>query len=171
MSRFSGWDEKAVAKLSGKITNTKTETNYANKNALKLCSGTSQDLVPCERTKVPRRRSVQLSADPVAVIQRSIESSLLGECVREYKFLHDRRFRFDLAIPKHKIAIEFEGGVWTHGRHTRGKGYVNDCKKYNLAVMHGWKLLRYTVEDTKKINWELAVVEEVRKLINLSEDV
>lgn len=165
MRRFSGWDEKAVAKLSGKITNTNMQTNYANKNSLKLCSGTSQDSVPCERTKVPKRPPVQPSSDPVAVIQRAIEFILGLRCEREYRFVADRRFRFDLAVPDKRIAIEFEGGVWSRGRHTRGKGYVNDCKKYNLAVMHGWKLLRYTVEDTKKINWELAVVEEVRKLI------
>ena len=167
MSRFSGWTENAVAKLSGKITNTTTETNYANKNALKLCSGTSQDSVPCERTK---RNAVQLSSDPVAVIQRALESMLKVECLREYKFLHDRRFRFDLAIPKHMIAIEYEGGIFTNGAHTRGKHYTSDCKKYNLATMNGWKLLRYTTEDTKKNNWELLVVGEVRKLINPSED-
>ena len=65
---------------------------------------------------------------------------------------------------------EYEGGVWTKGRHTRGKGYINDTKKYNLAVMNGWKLLRYTVEDTKQVNWECGIVEDVRKLIKPSED-
>ena len=150
MSRFSGWDEKAVAKLSGKITNTKTETNYANKNALKICKH---------------------HPDYVGIMKQHIESSLKVECVREYKFFHDRRFRFDLAIPKHMIAIEYEGGIFTNGAHTRGKHYTSDCKKYNLATMNGWKLLRYTTEDTKKNNWELLVVGEVRKLINPSEDV
>lgn len=139
MSRFSGWSEAAVKKLS-----TNKMTNYANKNALKICK------------QFP---------DYVGIMEQYIESSLKVECVREYKFLADRRFRFDLAIPKMQIAIEFEGGVWSNGRHVRGRGYVNDVKKYNLATMHGWKLLRYTVEDTKKDNWELSVVEEVRKLI------
>ncbi len=83
----------------------------------------------------------------------------------EYKFLHDRRFRFDLAIPKHHIAIEFEGGIYSNGRHVRGKGYAKDCKKYNLATMHGWKLLRYTTDDTKGTNWELVIAKEIKEFI------
>jgi len=83
------------------------------------------------------------------------------EYQREYKFLHDRRFRFDIAIPSLKIAIEFEGGVFSGGRHTRGKGYISDCKKYNLATMHGWKLLRYTTADAKVKDWGYAVLNDV----------
>lgn len=151
MSRFSGWNANTVAKLSGKITNTNEQADYAKKNAKKIC---------------------KLYPDYVGQIKKAIETELGLRCEREYKFLHDRRFRFDLAIPDErvKIAIEFEGGVWTHGRHTRGKGYINDTKKYNLAMMHGWKLLRYTVEDTKKDNYELLIIKEIRKLINPSED-
>jgi len=85
--------------------------------------------------------------------------------VREYKFLHDRRFRFDIAIPGEMVAVEFEGGVFTSGRHTRGKGYSRDAKKYNLAVRHGWRLFRYTTADTNKINWEFEVADEIKRLI------
>ena len=90
------------------------------------------------------------------------------EAVLEYKFVTDRRFRFDLAIPEHKIAVEFEGGVYTRGRHTRSRGYINDCKKYNLAVMHGWRLLRYTVNDTRALNWEFEIANEIKRLIDLT---
>ncbi|MBU1095814.1 MAG: hypothetical protein KKB34_04970 [Bacteroidetes bacterium] len=86
--------------------------------------------------------------------------------VREYKFLHDRRFRFDIAIPKHNIAVEFEGGIYKNGRHTRGAGYAKDAKKYNLAVRHGWKLLRYTTADVKITNWEFKVASDVKQLIS-----
>jgi very-short-patch-repair endonuclease len=95
--------------------------------------------------------------------------NMLGiSCEREYRFIKDRRFRFDIALPDHKIAIEFEGGVFTGGRHTRGTGYVNDSKKYNLATMHGWKLLRYTTEITKELNWEFKIADETKQLINHS---
>lgn len=63
---------------------------------------------------------------------------------REYKFLKDRLFRFDFAWPDKKIAVEVEGGVWNHGRHTRGEGFERDCEKYNLAVVNGWWVLRFT---------------------------
>lgn len=90
---------------------------------------------------------------------------ILGvDSVREYKFIADRRFRFDLAIPYCKVAVEFEGGIYTGGRHIRSKGYVNDVKKYNLAVMHGWRLLRFTTEETKKINWEFEAAQQIIKL-------
>lgn len=145
MSRFNGWSEAAVAKLSGKITETDCRESMVKKNLL-----------------------IKISSDYVGKIQKAIEFILGLRCEREYKFLHDRRFRFDLAIPEKNIAIEFEGGVWTRGRHVRGKGYVNDCKKYNLAVMYGWRLLRYTTEDTKKINWTSSVVEDVRKMIGVN---
>lgn len=53
-------------------------------------------------------------------------------------------WRFDVCIPSKKIAIEFEGAVFTNGRHTRGLGYISDIDKYNAATVNGWKVLRFT---------------------------
>jgi len=64
--------------------------------------------------------------------------------IAEYRFHPPRRWRFDWAWPRHKLALEIEGGVWTKGRHTRGKGYLADCEKYNQANLDGWCLLRVT---------------------------
>lgn len=64
--------------------------------------------------------------------------------VREYRFAPPRRWRFDFAYPERKVAVEVEGGVYSFGRHTRGKGYENDLEKYNTAVVMGWKVLRFT---------------------------
>lgn len=61
----------------------------------------------------------------------------------EYRFHPTRRWRFDVALPQFKIAVEQEGGIWTGGRHTRGKGYLGDLEKYNAAVLLGWRVLRY----------------------------
>jgi len=80
---------------------------------------------------------------------------MFGECEREYRFHPIRRFRFDYAIPSKKIAIEQEGGAWTNGRHTRGKGYISDMEKYNLATSMGWRVLRFTPDQmmtTETIN-------------------
>lgn len=68
-------------------------------------------------------------------------------CVREYRFHPKRRWRFDYAIPSHKIAIEIEGGVWTYGRHNRARGYLADMEKYNEATRLGWRLLRFTPQE------------------------
>lgn len=63
--------------------------------------------------------------------------------VEEYRFCK-RRWRFDLAWVDRKLAVEIEGGVYSHGRHTRGKGFTRDCEKYNEAVILGWRVLRVT---------------------------
>lgn len=53
-------------------------------------------------------------------------------------------WRFDFAYPDLKLAIECEGGTWANGRHSRGAGYEGDCRKYNAAILHGWRVLRFT---------------------------
>ena len=58
----------------------------------------------------------------------------------------DRKWRFDLAWPNQKFAIECQGGIWTGGRHTRGKGYAGDCEKLNHAQLTGWQVL-YVASD------------------------
>lgn len=62
----------------------------------------------------------------------------------EFQFYPDRRWRFDRAWPAAKIAVELEGGIWTGGRHTRGKGFQDDCVKYYSAGMSGWIIFRLT---------------------------
>lgn len=64
----------------------------------------------------------------------------------EFRFHPKKRWRFDFALPEHKIAIEVEGGTWSNGRHTRGAGYRKDCEKYNAANVLGWHVLRYTTD-------------------------
>lgn len=80
-----------------------------------------------------------------------VKQELNIELVPEFKFHSSRKWRFDYAIPEIKIAIECEGGIWTRGRHTRGKGYKADMEKYNAAVELGWKLLRFTPDELLKI--------------------
>lgn len=62
---------------------------------------------------------------------------------QEYKFHPTRKWRFDFALLQDKIAVEVEGGIFSNGRHTRGKGYIGDMQKYNAAVCLGWRVLRY----------------------------
>lgn len=61
---------------------------------------------------------------------------------REVEFHPERKWRFDFADKENKIAVEVEGGVYARGRHTRGSGFVKDCKKYNEAELLGWTVLR-----------------------------
>ena len=62
--------------------------------------------------------------------------------VAELQFEPLRGWAFDWAWPEAKIALEVEGGVWSGGRHTTGKGFVGDMAKYNRAACLGWRVLR-----------------------------
>ena len=73
-----------------------------------------------------------------------IKGAKLPQPAREYRFAPPRRWRFDLYWPAQRVACEVEGGIWTSGRHTRGKGFENDAEKYNVATLEGWRLLRVT---------------------------
>jgi very-short-patch-repair endonuclease len=81
---------------------------------------------------------------------------------REYKFHPSRRWRFDLAVPKIKLAIEIEGGLWVMGRHTRAPGFLKDMEKYNQAAVLGWRLLRYSPQQIKQKMYE----EDIYNYIN-----
>lgn len=72
--------------------------------------------------------------------------------IQEYKFHSKRKWRVDFFLTKKNIAIEFEGGIFSRGRHTRGKGFANDCKKYNELALCGIRLIRITSEDFKLQN-------------------
>jgi len=62
----------------------------------------------------------------------------------EFRFAPPRLWRFDFAWPDRKLAFEIEGGTFSRGRHTRGLGYEADCEKYAIALLLGWRVLRFT---------------------------
>ena len=85
-----------------------------------------------------------------------------GKWISEHKGIEGRKFRFDCANPSEKIAIEIEGGLWITGRHNHPLGMIQDMEKYNLAVLEGWKILRYTTDTVRKAPWK--IIADVRKL-------
>lgn len=95
-----------------------------------------------------------------------VRAAKLPEPEREYRFaavhvgmgtglrrrLTDAKlsdWRFDFAWPQHQIAVEIEGGTWSGGRHTRGAGFAEDCRKYNAAQALCWRVFRATGEMVK----------------------
>jgi len=81
------------------------------------------------------------------MLNKIIFAELGLECIPEYKFHDKRRWRFDFAIVGRKISVEIEGGIWSGGRHTRGKGFIGDIEKYNTATAMGWKVIRIQPND------------------------
>jgi hypothetical protein len=51
-------------------------------------------------------------------------------------------WRFDLAWPSIRFAVEVEGGLHVNGRHNRGAGYEEDLRKYHHAMGLGWDVYR-----------------------------
>ncbi len=68
----------------------------------------------------------------------------------EYRFHPERKWRFDLAWPVQRVAVELDGGIFTGGGHNRGRQFAGNAEKHNAAVMLGWKLLRYTTVDIRE---------------------
>lgn len=73
--------------------------------------------------------------------------------IAEYRFAPPRRWRFDYAWPdpKHMIALEIDGGIWTQGRHTRGAGRLGDMEKQNAGALLGWRILYATPADVRSL--------------------
>ena len=122
-----------------------TETN---RNNLRIITGSAKlpgDYAPLTEHEIRKRAEWEPgSVTPAAEIVPTAPNNLPSGAVPEYRFHPTRKWRMDWAWPKHKLALEIEGGAWTRGRHTRGKGFVADLEKYNTATVMGWRILRVT---------------------------
>lgn len=117
-----------------------------------------------DKTYTTRKRTRQRSNSVQIkdVFTTICKTDLKVECVKEHKFHPKRKWRFDYAIPEHKIALEVEGGVWTGGRHIRAQGFLGDMEKYNTATLMGWRVFRTTPDDLYK----MATINLLRQAIN-----
>lgn len=94
--------------------------------------------------KSKKTRQKQPKYDAFCLLLRQ---HLGAEVVAEHRFHPTRMWRFDYAIPSHRIAIEIDGGVWQLGRHNRPKGYIADLDKFNHAAALGWRVLKFTPQQ------------------------
>jgi hypothetical protein len=108
------------------------------------------------KNKLPKPKPVGLQHIELILKSKKINFE------NEFKFLHDRKFRFDIAMPEKKIAIEYEGlAISSKGiksRHTTNVGYSNDCIKYNLAIVNGWKVLRFTAYNYEEVGKFISIL-------------
>lgn len=81
--------------------------------------------------------------------------------VREVRAISGRRWRCDFLIGD-RLIVECEGGHWVNGRHTRGKGFEDDCAKYNSLAAKGYTVMRVTLAQIKSgqaIAWIKEIME------------
>jgi len=78
----------------------------------------------------------------------------LPEPKTEFMFAKElgRKWRCDFYFEHNgiKLAVEKEGGIWTEGRHTRAKGFLEDMKKYNTYSMLGIYLVRFSTQQMEE---------------------
>jgi hypothetical protein len=91
-------------------------------------------------------KSERVLSELERIAMNRIEHGGLPAPVREHRFAPPRMWRFDLAYLSQMVAVELEGGVFSGGRHTRGKGFTGDCRKYSEAAVRGWLVIRCTRE-------------------------
>ena len=110
-------------------------------------------LSPVRKKTVVKR----IEARPLKEIKLILQL-LKIDFVAEYKFHETRKWRFDIAIPSMKVAIEYEGIMSRKSRHTTVTGYTKDCEKYNAATIAGWRILRYNAINYKSLGDNLMML-------------
>ena len=107
-----------------------------------------------------KRRSTKIESvgESELIIQLK---ALKIEFEREFKFHPKRKWRADFHLVEKMILVEVEGGIWSGGRHTRGKGYLGDMEKYNAATVMGYRVIRFSTEQVKS---GLAI-EQIEKMV------
>lgn len=83
-------------------------------------------------------------------MMRQLRAAKIDGWEAEYQFAPPRRWRFDFAWPKERVALEVEGGVFAGGRHTRGVGFEKDCEKYSRAAILRWVVIRVTARQIRE---------------------
>lgn len=76
--------------------------------------------------------------------------------VQEHRFHVTRQWKADIAHIDGKVILEYEGGVYTGGRHTRPSGFIGDIEKYQAAKELGWDVVRAALphaRDGSAIKW------------------
>jgi very-short-patch-repair endonuclease len=83
---------------------------------------------------------------------------------RYAKSKRSKRYRADFAHLPSRSLIEIQGGTFNRGRHVTGSGYERDARKFNLAMVCGWKVFLLTSQTAKEIAW----LEKIAAVLRMS---
>lgn len=96
------------------------------------------------------------------VLSGHLRLAKLPEGVRDHVFHPIRKWKMDLAWLDRMIYAECDGGEFSVGRHSRGKGMQSDCEKTNEAALLGWTAYRFTGSQVKS-GYALGIMEKALK--------
>jgi very-short-patch-repair endonuclease len=117
---------------------------------------------PKGRSKRPKVKGEKVPNEFEAKLAGELKT-LKIEFEQEFEFHPKRKWRADFHLVGKKILVEVEGGIWSGGRHTRGKGYIGDMEKYNAATMMGFQVIRFSTDQVKS---GLAI-QQIEKMVGL----
>lgn len=103
---------------------------------------------PKGRSKRPTVKGEKVQSEGEVKLATALRA-LKIDFEQEFKFHPERKWKADFHLVGKKILVEVEGGIWSGGRHTRGKGYIGDMEKYNAATMMGYQVIRFSTEQVK----------------------
>jgi hypothetical protein len=117
--------------------------------------------MPLKNAPKPRKRNITAYEwHPKCPFVCMCEDAGLPQPEEEYRFHPERKWRFDVAWPKHKIAVEIDGGLYVNGGHSRGAQREKDYEKDAHAMALGWRVLRVSTGQVKRgdaLRWLLAI--------------
>ena len=115
-----------------------------------------------KQKKQPKGKANKDAGDPAKAEMEMILKLYGLEYKHELVFHPERKWRFDFAIPSLMISIEYEGLFSEKSGHTTINGFIKDCEKYREAAKLGWKVLRYTQKDYKRLYTDLQEITGAR---------
>lgn len=149
------WTKEHIEKLNLK-TNLGDLSGLNNLGGIRTSNGHKS---PAKEVKSMLNGKISVEKEYIkAILWMFKKNDLIPGYVEELQFHDERKFRFDWAIPSLKIGIEYEGVISRKSRHTTLKGYSEDTRKYNLATINGWTVLRYTALTYKEISNDLRLL-------------
>ena len=89
-----------------------------------------------------------------------LRKSYGGELETEYAFHPHRQWRFDVAWPAQKLAVEIEGAF-----HASLSANRRDAEKQNAAIELGWRVLRFPASAVFTKKRLPRIVEQVGRVL------
>ncbi|MCO8085009.1 DUF559 domain-containing protein [Acinetobacter lwoffii] len=131
-------------------------TSYSIAEYKKMVKATK----PKGRSKRPKVKGEKVSNEFEAKLARELKALKIN-FEQEFYFHPERKWRADFHLIDKKILVEVEGGIWSGGRHTRGKGYIGDMEKYNAATMMGFQVIRFSTDQVKSGH----AIQQIEKMV------
>lgn len=152
--RMSELELEKMARAGNPVA-TQALKKYSKAKKPKVTNGKPLQCIPAKRGKKGEPSGLEQSF-AMQIRAAGLPAAKWGK--DEIRFHPTRRWRFDFAWEELRIAVEIEGGTYTHGqkrfdasaggnvtqksRHLTPTGFHEDCIKYAEAALLGWVVIR-----------------------------